>query len=516
MLRATPALLLVALAAGAPSAHAAGACPIPGDSVFGDAFERSSGRSVYVATTGSNTADGSWGAPWRTIQHAVDHAAAGDAICVRGGVYNEVVTLTRSGSATAGSLVLQRQPGESVRIDGTGLAVPNGQWGLVTLVDVSHVAVRGFEIANFTTTSSARVPIGVYVTGAGTSLAIAGNRIHHIRNTATGCAANAFGLKVDGTRGDASINQLVIAGNELHDLVLGCSESLSLDGNVEHWRITGNIVRDTNNIAIGAIGFENIAPVPAVDQARDGLIDGNTVYNVSSFGNSAYGNIYAAGGIYVDGGTRITIERNLIHHVDLGIEVASEHAGRTSSDVIVRNNLVHSGYSAGISIGGYDASVGGSTRVTIVNNTLYRNDSASTGSGEFQIQFHATSNTFANNLVFAGPQGLLVNAFTGDTAAPAGLDHNLYFGSGSAREWVWRGTSYASLAAWRTGSGQDAHGLAANPLFVDTVVPDLRVAAGSPAIDAGTNPGASIVGAVDFAGSARVQGAAIDIGAYER
>ena len=61
-------------------------------------------------------------------------------------------------------------------------------------------------------------------------------------------------------------NQLFIHGNEIHHLTLGCSESFSLDGNVEDWIISNNSVHDTNNIAIGAIGFEGIAPNPAFDQ----------------------------------------------------------------------------------------------------------------------------------------------------------------------------------------------------------------------------------------------------------
>jgi hypothetical protein len=38
---------------------------------------------------------------------------------------------------------------------------------------------------------------------------------------------------------------------------------------------------------------------------------------------------------------------------------------------------------------------------------------------------------------------------------------------------------------------------------------------GSPAIGAGTNLGAAVVGTVDFAGNPRVQNGAISIGAYE-
>jgi hypothetical protein len=455
--------------------------------------------------------------PWASIQHAVAAVSAGDAICMRAGVYNEIVTITQSGSDAAGPIVLQAVPGDIAVIDGSGLPIPDGQHGLVTLVDASHVSVRGHELRNYTTASATNVPIGLYVTGAGSDIRVQGNHIHDICTTANGCAANAFGLKVDGTRAPASINQLVIAGNEIDHLVLGCSESFSLDGNVEHWIISGNVVHDTNNIGIGAIGFEGVSPDPAYDQARDGIIVGNTVYNISSYGNPAYGNEYAADGIYVDGGMRITIERNRVHHVDLGIEVASEHAGRTSSDVVVRNNLVYAGNSAGISIGGYAASVGGSERVTIVGNTLLRNDRAATGAGEFQIQYHATANMFANNIVHAGTGGVLVYAFAGDTATPAALDHNLYWSDAGAAgtSWTWRGTEYGSLAAYRSGSSQDAHSPFADPQFVDLVAPDLRVDTDSPAIDAGGDPGNGVAGAVDFGGNARVSGVAIDIGAYE-
>jgi hypothetical protein len=506
-------LLLLLLAMRA----AANDCVRPGDTLFGSGFEVRPAQVFYVATDGDDAHEGSISAPWASIQTAAGRVNAGQTVCVRGGVYNELVTLTRSGSAAAGPITLSGTPGEIAMIDGAGLAIPNDQNGLVTLVDVSHVVVQGFELRNYTTASTSKVPIGLYLTGAGTQLRLLDNHIHDIRNSGNGCAANAFGLKVDGTAAPASINQLTIAGNEIDHLVLGCSETFSLDGNVEQWTISGNRVHDTNNIGIGAIGFEGVSPDPAYDQARDGVIVGNTVYNITSFGNPAYGNEYAADGIYVDGGTRITIERNRVHHVDFGIEVASEHAGRSSSHVIVRNNLVYLGNSAGISIGGYSAGVGGTDHATIVGNTLFRNDQADTGEGELQVQYHTSDNVFANNLVYAGSAGLLLYAYTGDTPAPIVLDDNLFYSDAGAggSSWVWLGTEYASFANYRAASGQDAHSLFAAPQFTDPAVPDLRPLTGSPAIDAGSNPGAAIVGAIDFAGSPRVTGAQIDIGAYE-
>src|SRR5690606_28661537 len=158
----------------------------------------------------------------------------------------------------------------------------------------------------------------------------------------------------------------------------------------------------------------------------------------------------------------------------------------------------------------------GSERVTIVGNTLLHNDREDTGSGEFQIQYNATDNRFANNLVFAGPGGVLLAAYTGDTAEPALLDHNLYWtDAGSEATWIWRGAEYSSFAAYRAGSMQDAHSSFADPLLLDMIEPDPRVAIGSPAIDAGNDPGGGVVGTIDYGGNPRIRGAAIDIGAYE-
>ena len=496
--------------------RAAPACPAPGDTLLEAGFETRSGVFRYVANDGNDAFAGTAQSPWRHLQYAADNVAAGDTVCVRGGVFNEILSIGSGGSDADGDIVFEAYPNEQPIVDGTGLPVPDDQWGLITLEDVDRVVVRGFEVRNYTTTSAAPVPIGIYVTGAGRGIRLIKNHIHDIKTTAPGCAANAFGLKVDGTRSTTSISELVIAGNILDHLVLGCSESLSLDGNVEHWQIIDNTVHDTNNIGIGAIGFEGVAPDPSVDQARDGLIAGNTVYNITSFGNPAYGSVYAADGIYVDGGTRIVIEQNRIHHVDIGIEVASEHAGRTSSDVIVRNNLVYFGQSAGISIGGYDASVGGSERVTIVNNSLFDNDRAATGSGEFQIQFHATENVFKNNIVYAGTSGVLVNAFSGDTALPADMDRNLYYTEAPFPVWVWKGIDYGSLASYKAGSSEDPGAVFANPQLVDAIAPDLRVQPGSPAVGSGSNLGTAVIGLYDHAGAARVQGTQIDIGGYEQ
>ncbi|MBV8976368.1 MAG: DUF1565 domain-containing protein [Alphaproteobacteria bacterium] len=475
-----------------------------------------SGRTYYVSTSGSDGNDGSIGAPWRTIQHAADTAAAGDIVLVHGGVYNEHVTLSKSGNPN-GYIAFESAPGETAVVDGTGLDIPQNMWGLFTFQNVSYVIVEGFEVRNYTTASDKQVPIGIFVVGAGEGDQIVSNYVHDITTTApanpTNCASDAFGITVYGTQAPAAIDGLALSGNEVAFNHTGCSETLSLDGNVTNFAVVSNVVHDDDNIGIGAIGFEHVSNDPAYDQARDGVIRGNTVYNITSYGNPDYGKQYAADGIYVDGGTNIVIDQNRIHTVDLGIELASEHKGKTSSYVIARNNLVYGGNSAGISIGGYKASKGGTDHCTIVGNTLYGNDTKNTGSGEFQIQFNATNNVFDNNIVYAGAQGLLVNDFTTSTPSPAALDYNLYFSAGPSN-FIWQKQRYKTFASYVSGSGNDGHSSFADPQFADTT--NFDVVASSPAVNAGTNLGPAIVGPRAFIGTKRILGGAIDIGAWEQ
>jgi hypothetical protein len=479
------------------------------------------GTTYYVATDGNDSNNGSINSPWLTVQHAADTAVAGDTVLVRGGVYNEYVDFHVSGDAAAGPITFASYPGEAATIDGTGLNVPAGQWGLFTFKDTSDVIVAGFELRNYKTSSLKDVPIGIYVLGAGSGVQIVNNRIHDIWTTAKTnpqqCGSDAFGLTVYGTKAPQAIEGLAISGNELYRMKTGCSETLSLDGNVKNFAVVSNIVHDDDNIGIGAIGFEHVSPEPRYDQARDGEIRGNIVYNITSYGNPDYGKQYASDGIYVDGGRNIVIEQNLVHNDDLGIELASEHKDHVTSEVIARNNVSYSNNSAGISIGGYGAKRGGTDHCTVVNNTLWNNDTKKTGSGELQIQFNATHNSFINNIAYAGAQGLLVNDFTTSTPDPAALDYNLYFSQAQKDVFIWQKAHYAGFANYQDGSGEDPDSLFADPQFLNLgKVPNFDISSTSPAIGAGEVLDESIVGSDDFLGDPRTRNGAIDIGAYEK
>ena len=267
-----------------------------------------------------------------------------------------------------------------------------------------------------------------------------------------------------------------------------------------------------------AIGFEGTSPNTAYDYARNGQFVGNTVYNISAIDNPGEGNSYDADGIYVDGGSEIIIQNNTLYGNDIGVEATSEHSGHVGSYVTIRNNLIYDNLSVGITIGGYASNVGGSDHITIVNNTLYGNDTKGTGSGEFQIQYYATNNVFENNIVFATSQGLFLNNYTNSEASPVTMNYNLYFSSlaSTAGQFIWNSKSENGFASFQSASGQDAQSQYANPDFVSTASPpNLQVSSSSPAENAGTNLGAAVVGTVDFAGNPRVVGSDIDIGAYE-
>jgi len=482
-----------------------------------------SGATFYVSTSGNDKNPGTVGSPWRHIQHAASAVGAGDTVYVRAGVYNEAVTVSASGSANE-PITFSSYPGELATIDGTGLKIANGQSGLVNIADQSYVAIEGFEIRNFTSSSDANVPIGIYVQGSGSHVQLLNNHVHAITTTApanaSNCASDALGIAVYGTEAPQSIDHLTISGNEVDHNKTGCSETVTLNGNVTNFVVTNNKIHDNNNIGIDAIGFEGTSPEPAYDQARGGEISGNLVYNITSYGNPDYGNQYAADGIYVDGGTNIVIERNIVHNADLNIELASEHSGHVTSYVTVRNNLVYDGNATGISIGGYDSSVGGTDHCAIVNNTLYNNDTQQQGSGEFQIQYHATNNIFENNILYANAQDLLLSYNNSSESSPVVSNYNLFFSSDSnpsAAQWVWLGTTYAGLTQWQAVHGHpDPNSLFANPEFDSLTAPNFDIQTSSPALNAGIDLGTAVVGTVDFAGNPRVNGSLISIGAYQK
>jgi Right handed beta helix region len=481
--------------------------------------------SFYVSKTGNDSNPGTQTAPWRTIQHAADTVRAGGTVNVLGGVYEELVSINKSGNAADGFITFRSYPGETAVLDAEHFT-PSGRSAVLTIQSKSYVRIEGFEICNFRTAEHRLSPLGISVIGSGSHIELLKNNVHHIEQTfegrdAPGRGGNGFGIAVYGTDAKTPITDLIIDGNDVHHLKTGSSESLVVNGNVTNFRITHNVVHDNNNIGIDVIGFERTAPDPAVDQARDGVVSGNLVYNITSRGNPAYRNDESSDGIYVDGGTRILIEQNVIHDVDFGIELASEHKDRATSYITARNNLIYHCHTAGVSIGGYAPERGHTDHSTVVNNTLYDNDTSGTGSGEFQMQWNMADNIFANNIVYAGARCLITlnKSQVDKNHLPVAIDHNLYYCASGAKASTWAGAS-ATVTGFDkyvefTGNANDRHSRFLDPHFVDIAAKNFHLQSGSPAIAAGATDGVP-VGELDLEGLPRVKSGNIDIGCYQR
>jgi len=473
-------------------------------------------NSYLVSVSGSDANPGTLASPWRHIQYALDHVGAGSTVNVLTGVYNETATFRSSGSAGGGYIVLQAYPGNTPVIDGTGLPI-SGETGLVVIENKSYIKVIGFEVRNLKAGgSTSAFPAGIWIRGYGDHIEIRNNKVHDIENSCSRCGAH--GIAVYGRSATNSFHDITIDSNEVYNGKFGWSESLVLNGNVELFTVSANVVHDNDNIGIDLIGYEGTAPDPAVDRARDGTVIGNTVYNISSYGNPAYGTERSADGVYVDGGTRILIERNNIHDTNIGIELASEHGDTDTSYITVRNNFVYSNTQIGIAIGGYDKRRGSTQNCVIVNNTLYNNFTQRDWGAELYVQFDTRNNIIKNNIFFANDARRFIESWSTVMTANV-VDRNMYYalGSGTTGTWIWKNVAYTTFAAYQAGSGNDATGLVGlDPLLVNPAGGDLHIGAGSPAINAGENLPSEQMGTADIDGDPRISGKIVDIGADER
>jgi hypothetical protein len=456
------------------------------------------GAACFVSVSGDDSGPGSLDRPWRTIQKAADSASPGATVYIRGGVYHEKVIVRVSGSEAAGFITFRPFGGEAVAVDGSGVAGRN----LFQLTDRSYVRIQGLELRNNLKCDFAAA---VWVQGRGDHLEVRGCRIHEIRGR------DAMAIAVYGDDRAAPVMRLVIAGNQIYDCDPAHSEAVALNGNVEDFEVRDNVVHDVNNIGMVFIGGEGTCPDPALDKARRGVVAGNTVYRARSSYEDGY-----AGGIYVDGGCDIVLERNRVFQCDLGIEVGCENKGRAAVGDIVRDNMVYDNDKAGLVFGGYDYPRTGLVReCRFLNNSVFFNDTLRTGNGELMAQY-ALACDVRNNIVAARAGNYLM---TSSAPAKGGnrFDYNLWFcPAGTADIRIdWNGDLYRRFADYQRGTGLDAHSRFADPLFADEEKDDARLQAGSPAIDAGDPAFVPAAGETDFAGAARLSGGCVDCGAYE-
>lgn len=444
-------------------------------------------REIVVAASGGDTV---------TIQAALDQAVAGDIVTVheKATPYYETLVFRTGGSVAAGPLVLRAAPGEHPVIDGTGVSKRD----LIRIDGKSHVRIEGLTLRHLAGVTDASA---IRFVGSGTQIELRNNHIHGL------FGRNAMAITFYGTEPTA-ITDVVIDGNLVHDVQAAPSEVITLNGNVSGFEVTNNIVRDVNNIGIDAIGGEQDIQSNTTLVARNGVIRGNRVERA----RSSYGGGFAAG-IYVDGGRDIVVENNSVRESDVGIEIGAENPGIVTRNIVVRNNVVARNEKAGIGFGGYAVNRGRVEQSRFEHNTVFENDTLGRGFGELWIQY-GTANVVQHNVFVALSGRTLLNS---DLADPGNtIDWNLWWSpeTAASARFRWGGVALSGFDAWRASSGRDGNGQFAAPLFV-AAPSDFRLAAGSPAVDAGSPAFTADPAEQDFDAGVRQSGLRTDLGADE-
>jgi parallel beta-helix repeat protein len=332
----------------------------------------------------------------------------------------------------------------------------------------------------------------------------------------------------------------------------------------------GALISGRSYIILSNLRFSGtVADGISVSKSTNITITGNTV---SGAGRPASGRV--APGISVRGSSKNIVSYNNVHHNNgSGIVLASGTTGTivwrnwasynaegwqrhanginvTAPGNALLRNITHDNEDSGIQIYAGGNNVLAASNLTynngdhgidnlnvtggrLISNTVYRN--CTTGinvegtSGDYQV----FNNVAVDNGVYPAYKGISCNRRAGNIgiwdSAPSSttVNHNLVWLTKSGVMYAF-GSSYTSLAAMQAAKGRDkeARGVQANPKFASAASWNLRLLAGSPAIDRG-NSAVSGAQSADLVGNARVDIASVsnaqaagprrydDLGAFE-
>lgn len=404
---------------------------------------------IYVAPNGSDVNSGTKEEPFRTLKKAASVARAGTTVYVREGTYKEELVVQHNGKAF-NEVIFKPYNHETVVLSGENTKREEGDTSIVTIESKSHISIEEFIIKDLKTDLANETVMGIFVTGSSNHITLKDNHVQQIETHSKD--GNGHGIAVYGT---GPTKNIAITNNIVENLKLGASEALVLNGNVSEFNISQNIVRRNDNIGIDLIGYEGVSSDERVDFVRNGIVSKNTVHDISTYDNPAYGKEYNAGGIYVDGGKDIKIEENSVYHSDIGIEATSEHKGKYAENIEIVNNKIYENRFTGISIGGYDEERGGTRNSTVSQNVLYQNDTKEMGGGQLLIQHDADGNTIEKNTLIAGPSRIFIaNYFL--TSKNNQMKENIFHKeAGKEGIWIWEDKELTSFPDFKSASDSD-------------------------------------------------------------
>ena len=263
---------------------------------------------------------------------------------------------------------------------------------------------------------------------------------------------------------DIVMKNIMIKNNQIYNCATGHSESVTVEGNVDGFVISNNVIHDCTNIGIDIAGFyDSNCSDPSLNQARNGVVSYNTIYNL-------YCPLATCANIYVDGGRDTIIENNHVYNSMVGIEVGCENAYDTSHSsypavvrgVIVRNNLIHNNSELGMNNGGYDGTNTGKVINTqIYNNTFYKNNC--------EINLDYCDNISINRNIFcnSGSNNYFIQNYQAGMATNIKSNDNIFYCESGSGRFMYNDNAVTSLASWQAKYNQDMNSKFVNPLFVD-------------------------------------------------
>ncbi len=481
------------------------------------------GSSLYVGSAGcSATGPGTQASPFCTISAAVKAAGAGDTVHVAPGTYREQVTIP----ATASGLTLVAD-GPSVVVSaadsldnaawtaatGTAWSTPLNPASVPLQVFAGATRLSKAPAADQTTSGSwfyDATSKTLYVDLGSSSSPTSGDQLE--------ASTRTYGVLVRGTA-NATVDGLTVLRANNADVQLDTGTSGST--------VRGVTARESASYGIADTGGQNdlVTGVTTSDNVSNGVLmkatTGSTVSGSTSTSNGLHG-------ISVQGGSGATVRGNLTtgnvqpsKRVAAGIDVSS-----SSTNATVEDNTSHGNDDSGIEI--YTGSTGATVRrnlsydngdhgvdisqaagATVVSNTVVGNSASG-----LNVEGGSTGTTLRDNIAVDDAVG--TTRSKGDIRVEAGstsgttIDRDLAFQSnGSTVPYEWGGTTYASIDALRSASGQEAHGVQADPQFVSLAGRNLRLTAASPAIDA-ADTGVTGWRDTDFSGNKPVDDQQVD------
>jgi len=440
------------------------------------------GKTYHVAINGDDNNPGTSDKPWRTISYAVTQLKPGDKLIIHEGVYKEVVVMRSSGISEA-PIIITSAPGERVvldfgRVSSNCFSLSKG---------VSHVRIENLTLVN----------------------------------------CGIWALSLDGGNQHIILRNLEVAYSEtgIH-MTVGESGKKPWHGPVGPVLIEGCLVHDND------VGGIDCTPGPCYD----------IIIRYSKIYNNGVTAGFGADGVAVETGDRICIEWSEIYgNMGDGVDLGSRNPlwFNKSSDFRVSGCFVHDNGLEGVKLwtGGTVENTliysNGFTGLDFIYNGKYLVLNTAIVKNAVEIRTYSVALGYKELEPLGSQDNLEVEiynsiiAFNGPPDAPTGIyvgpgvklvsDYNIWYSRQDSEIYLESaGMDYTrediASGKWTKDTGNGAHSIAADPLFVDIENDDYRLQSNSPAIDA-ANPDKSP--SLDVQGAQRPWGQGYDIGPYE-